>query len=52
MDDATRALHETPCPGCGLEPEVTTYWKRAGVRVGYVCTCRASVIDGLMVGTQ
>lgn len=50
-DAATEALHEAHCPGCGCEPEVVNYWRRDGLRVGYVCSCGASVIDGLMVGS-
>lgn len=49
-DPATEEIHSNPCPGCGCEPEVANYWRRGGVRVGYVCTCGASVIDGLLVG--
>lgn len=50
QEEATRELHENPCPGCGCEPEVVSYWKRGELRVGYVCTCGASVVDGLLVG--
>lgn len=38
------------CPGCGCEPEVTEFYLRADVRVGYDCTCGVMVIDGLVVG--
>lgn len=52
MDAATLALHDGPCPGCGLEPEVTAYWRRIAdkVRVGYACTCGARVINGVVCG--
>lgn len=47
---ATDALHETPCPGCGFEPEVVTYYrdKRTKVRCGYQCGCGALVIEGVV----
>jgi hypothetical protein len=48
-DEATRALHEAPCPGCGCEPEVVAYYRRGPRRVGFHCTCGAVVIDGLAV---
>lgn len=46
-----RPLHENPCPGCGLEPEVVRYYRRISdkVRVGYDCTCGAHVIDGVVI---
>lgn len=51
IDDGTTALHETPCPGCGLEPEVVRYYRRISdkVRVGYDCECGAHVIDGVVL---
>lgn len=51
MDEATAALHEQPCPGCGCEPDVFTYIRNAAtkVRVGYHCSCGAIVVNGVMV---
>lgn len=51
---ATLALHEVPCPGCGLEPDVKTYYRDAHtkIRCGYHCSCGAVVINGLMVGSD
>ena len=43
-------LHEAACPGCGCEPEVSVYYKRAGEYVGYHCSCRAIIIDGRLQG--
>lgn len=39
------------CPSCGLEPEIQTYYrdKATGRRVGYLCTCKAVVIGGVVV---
>jgi hypothetical protein len=52
MDEATVALHSAPCPGCGLEPEVKTYYRRKAdkVRCGYLCSCGAIVINGIVEG--
>jgi hypothetical protein len=51
LDEATRALHENPCPGCGFEPEVVNYYRRKSdkVRVGYDCTCGAHVVNGVVL---
>lgn len=51
-EEATAVLHARPCPGCGCEPEVHTYYrdKATGLRRGYHCTCGAVVIDGMMTG--
>ena len=43
-------LHETECPGCGCEPEAEAYFKRGAEYVGYRCSCRAIVIDGIVQG--
>lgn len=52
--DATARMHAMPCPGCGCEPEVTHYLRDevTKVRRGYVCTCRATVVDGMLTGHQ
>lgn len=49
--DFTDPFHENPCPGCGLEPDVVTYYRRKSdkVRVGYDCSCGAHVIDGVVI---
>ena len=51
---ATAALHAQPCPGCGLEPEVEKYLRDTATKVrrGYVCSCGATVVDGLLVGAS
>jgi len=36
------------CPGCGLDPEISAYYRRGNKRVGYQCTCGAVVIDGIV----
>lgn len=52
QDTATEALHDQPCPGCGMEPEVRHYWRRKSdkIRVGYECGCGAVVIHGILQG--
>ena len=49
-----------PCLGCGVEPEVRSYFTRTltrtadkvaeVVRVGYHCTCGTIVVDGMAEG--
>lgn len=48
LEAETRILHSSPCPGCGCEPEARSYYRRAGHRIGYHCTCGAVVIDGIV----
>lgn len=50
FDKATTALHSTPCPGCGLEPDVVSYYRDTATKVrrGYHCECGAVVIDGVV----
>lgn len=38
------------CLGCGCDPEVTAWYKRQGVIVGYICTCGAMVLDDMVIG--
>lgn len=47
------SLEDVPtCPGCGLEPEVVSYYRCKGckVRVGFICTCGAHVVQGVVLG--
>jgi hypothetical protein len=53
VDRESYTLPDVPtCPGCGMEPEVETYWKEraTGKRVGYTCMCGARVIYGVIQG--
>jgi hypothetical protein len=53
MDSVDYVLPEIPqCPGCGFEAEVEEYYRRISdkVRVGYLCSCGAVVINGVVQG--